>query len=136
MSYCLSALVQWGLPTVSVEGVFGMLAGVFASAIESVGGKKFPRAGYFIKKNPQITTPAPDCPEPPRHQIMPFTGGLEQRDSAASLPACSGLGMEPPATARTSGLSGSPRSAVGGLFSTPLSSSSVSESSVRLGLYL
>merc|ERR1712198_16602 len=28
---------QWGLPTVSVEGVFGMMAGVFASAIESVG---------------------------------------------------------------------------------------------------
>ena len=30
-------LVQWGTPTVSVEGVFGMMAGVFASAIESVG---------------------------------------------------------------------------------------------------
>ena len=30
-------LVQWGMPTVSVEGVFGILAGVFASAIESVG---------------------------------------------------------------------------------------------------
>ena len=29
--------VQWGLPTVSVEGVFGMMAGVLASAIESVG---------------------------------------------------------------------------------------------------
>lgn len=29
--------VQWGLPTVSVEGVFGILAGVLASAIESVG---------------------------------------------------------------------------------------------------
>merc|ERR1719495_153937 len=28
---------QWGTPTVSVEGVFGMMAGVFASAIESVG---------------------------------------------------------------------------------------------------
>jgi len=28
---------QWGLPTVSVEGIFGMMAGVFASAIESVG---------------------------------------------------------------------------------------------------
>merc|ERR1719495_6428 len=28
---------QWGMPTVSVEGVFGMMAGVFASAIESVG---------------------------------------------------------------------------------------------------
>ena len=32
--YCL---VQWGTPTVSVEGVVGMLAGVLASAIESVG---------------------------------------------------------------------------------------------------
>ena len=31
------SLVQWGTPTVSVEGVFGMMAGVFASAIESVG---------------------------------------------------------------------------------------------------
>jgi len=28
---------QWGLPTVSAAGVFGMLAGVFASIIESVG---------------------------------------------------------------------------------------------------
>merc|ERR1711892_215335 len=28
---------QWGIPTVSVEGVFGMMGGVFASAIESVG---------------------------------------------------------------------------------------------------
>ncbi|XP_074658861.1 solute carrier family 23 member 1-like [Tubulanus polymorphus] len=28
---------QWGLPTVSVSGVFGMLAGVLASMIESVG---------------------------------------------------------------------------------------------------
>ena len=28
---------QWGLPTVSVAGVFGMLAGVLASMIESVG---------------------------------------------------------------------------------------------------
>ena len=29
--------VQWGVPTVSAAGVFGMLAGVLASAIESVG---------------------------------------------------------------------------------------------------
>ena len=29
--------VQWGMPTVSVAGVFGMMAGVLASAIESVG---------------------------------------------------------------------------------------------------
>ena len=29
--------VQWGMPTVSVAGVFGMLAGVLASAIESIG---------------------------------------------------------------------------------------------------
>lgn len=28
---------QWGLPTVSVSAVFGMLAGVLASIIESVG---------------------------------------------------------------------------------------------------
>lgn len=28
---------QWGLPTVSVAAVFGMLAGVLASAIESIG---------------------------------------------------------------------------------------------------
>ncbi|XP_042213697.1 solute carrier family 23 member 2-like isoform X2 [Homarus americanus] len=28
---------QWGLPTVSVSGVFGMLAGILASMIESVG---------------------------------------------------------------------------------------------------
>ena len=29
--------VQWGIPTVTVAGVFGMLAGVVASAIESIG---------------------------------------------------------------------------------------------------
>lgn len=29
--------MQWGVPTVSVEGVMGMMAGVLASAIESVG---------------------------------------------------------------------------------------------------
>ena len=29
--------VQWGLPKVTVAGVFGMLAGIIASAIESVG---------------------------------------------------------------------------------------------------
>ena len=29
--------VQWGLPSVTVAGVFGMLAGVLASAIESIG---------------------------------------------------------------------------------------------------
>ena len=28
---------QWGLPTVSAAGVFGMLAAVIASAIESIG---------------------------------------------------------------------------------------------------
>lgn len=28
---------QWGLPTVTVAGVLGMLAGVFASMIESIG---------------------------------------------------------------------------------------------------
>ena len=33
----LSFAVQWGLPTVTVAGVFGMLAGVVASAIESIG---------------------------------------------------------------------------------------------------
>ena len=30
-------LVQWGWPTVSIAGVLGMLAGVVASAIESIG---------------------------------------------------------------------------------------------------
>ena len=34
-SFCFA--VQWGLPTVTVAGVFGMLAGVVASAIESIG---------------------------------------------------------------------------------------------------
>ena len=29
--------VQWGWPRVTVAGVFGMLAGIIASAIESVG---------------------------------------------------------------------------------------------------
>ena len=29
--------VQWGTPTVSVGAVFGMLAGVLASAVESIG---------------------------------------------------------------------------------------------------
>ena len=28
---------QWGVPTVTLAGVFGMFAGVLASAIESVG---------------------------------------------------------------------------------------------------
>ena len=35
--YNLPVSVQWGRPTVSVAGVFGILAGVLASAIESVG---------------------------------------------------------------------------------------------------
>ncbi len=30
-------IVQWGIPTVSAAGVFGMMAGVLASAVESVG---------------------------------------------------------------------------------------------------
>ena len=30
-------LVQWGIPTISAAGIFGMFAGVLASAIESVG---------------------------------------------------------------------------------------------------
>ena len=34
---CLTSAGQWGLPTVTVSGVFGMLAGVLASMIESVG---------------------------------------------------------------------------------------------------
>ena len=33
----LHSSVQWGWPTVSAAGVFGMVAGVLASAIESVG---------------------------------------------------------------------------------------------------
>ena len=37
LSLSYSYSVQWGLPTVSVPGVIGMLAGVLASAIESVG---------------------------------------------------------------------------------------------------
>lgn len=32
-----NAIGQWGVPTVSVSSVFGMLAGVLASMIESVG---------------------------------------------------------------------------------------------------
>ena len=36
MNY-LFYLVQWGWPTVSIAGVLGMLAGVVASAIESIG---------------------------------------------------------------------------------------------------
>ena len=36
-TYIFNYLVQWGIPTVSVAGVFGMFAGVLASAIESVG---------------------------------------------------------------------------------------------------
>ena len=38
ISWHLNILLgQWGMPTVSVAGVFGMLAGVLASAIESIG---------------------------------------------------------------------------------------------------
>lgn len=33
----LSNLGQWGTPTLSAAGVFGMLAGVLASMIESIG---------------------------------------------------------------------------------------------------
>ena len=33
----LFPLGQWGLPTMSVASVFGMLAGVLASSVESVG---------------------------------------------------------------------------------------------------
>ena len=35
--FILFILGQWGIPTVSAAGVFGMLAGVLASIIESVG---------------------------------------------------------------------------------------------------
>lgn len=35
--YFAASTGQWGTPTVSAAGVFGMLAGVFASIIESVG---------------------------------------------------------------------------------------------------
>ena len=35
--YSLHNKVQWGIPTVSAAGVFGMFAGVLASAVESVG---------------------------------------------------------------------------------------------------
>ena len=33
----ICSLYLWGVPTVSAAGVFGMVAGVLASAIESVG---------------------------------------------------------------------------------------------------
>ena len=33
----MSLLGQWGAPTVSVAGVFGMLAGVLAGMMESIG---------------------------------------------------------------------------------------------------
>ena len=35
--HCMLFSGQWGTPTVSAAGVFGMLAGVLASIIESVG---------------------------------------------------------------------------------------------------
>ena len=37
MEFIIQILVQWGWPTVTVAGVFGMMAGVLASAIESIG---------------------------------------------------------------------------------------------------
>ena len=36
-NYCEYYAGQWGLPTVSLGAVFGMLAGVLAGAIESIG---------------------------------------------------------------------------------------------------
>lgn len=37
LTFLLLFSVQWGWPRVTVAGVFGMLAGIIASAIESVG---------------------------------------------------------------------------------------------------
>ena len=34
---CLCAVVQWGLPTVSIGAVLGMFAGVLSGTIESIG---------------------------------------------------------------------------------------------------
>lgn len=36
-SFSFHCIGQWGTPTVSAAGVFGMLAGVLASIVESVG---------------------------------------------------------------------------------------------------
>lgn len=36
-SYPLYSLVQWGLPTVTIAGVLGMIAGILASMVESIG---------------------------------------------------------------------------------------------------
>ena len=47
---------QWGLPTVSSAGVFGMLAGVLASMLESVGDY------YACARMAQV-------PPPPTHAI-------------------------------------------------------------------
>ena len=47
---------QWGAPTVSVAGVFGMLAGVFASMIESLGD-------YFACAR------LAGAPQPPNHAV-------------------------------------------------------------------
>jgi len=44
---------QWGRPTVSVAGVFGMLAGVLASMIESIGD-------YFACARLSGAPPPPD----------------------------------------------------------------------------
>ena len=62
--------VQWGVPTVSAAGVFGMLAGVLASAIESVGD-------YYACAR------LSGAPPPPTHAInrlemcISFEAGLE-----------------------------------------------------------
>ena len=47
---------QWGAPTVSVAGVFGMLAGVLASMIESLGD-------YFACAR------LSGAPQPPDHAV-------------------------------------------------------------------
>ena len=49
-------LGQWGTPTVSIAGVFGMLAGVLASMIESIGD-------YYACAR------LSEAPPPPRHAI-------------------------------------------------------------------
>ena len=62
--YTLLCSGQWGLPTISAASVFGMLAGVLASMLESVGD-------YYACAR------IANVPPPPMHAINRGEKGLE-----------------------------------------------------------
>ena len=69
----LSLSVQWGVPTVSVAGVFGMLAGVLAGLLESVGD-------YYAAAR------ISGAPPPPMHAVN--RGGSLQAIGKSNMSIC------------------------------------------------